>query len=147
MIKILKNSRLGQTLRRTSSTRHHHQEYSQSFLLLAIAALTTDLAAAPDPTHNPTASEAASSAQPSARPGERPWDRTEGVGRVEAHLGAYDDAIRVKHNTVTLYLVNHFGGHAPTPSSTCTPSSSAPRATAATAPRTRTAAPPNGCPT
>ena len=46
-----------------------------------------------------------------ARPGERPWDRTEGVGRVlvEAHLGAYDDAIRVKHNTVTLYLVSRRG--------------------------------------
>ena len=39
---------------------------------------------------------------------------TEGVSRVEAHLGAYDDAIRVKHNTVTLlYLVNHLGSHAP----------------------------------
>ena len=35
-------------------------------------------------------------ARPGDMPGERPWDRTEGVGRVETHLGAYDDAIRAK---------------------------------------------------
>ena len=57
-----------------------------------------------------------------------------------AHLGAYDDAIRVKHNTVTLYLVNHFGATPPMPPNSYTPSSSAPHATAATAPHMRTAA-------
>ena len=25
-----------------------------------------------------------------------------------------DDAILAKHNTITIYLVNHLGGHAPT---------------------------------
>ena len=41
------------------------------------------------------------------------WDPATGTGRVVAHQGVYDDAIRVKRNTFVLFLVNLFGGLAP----------------------------------
>ena len=41
------------------------------------------------------------------------WDPTKGEGRVVANAGDYDDAVRVKRNTLVLFLVNLFGGLAP----------------------------------
>ena len=45
--------------------------------------------------------------------GDDRWDPATGTGRVRAHQGDYDDAIRVKRNTFVLFLVNLFGGLAP----------------------------------
>ena len=45
--------------------------------------------------------------------GDARWDPATGTGRVRAHQGDYDDAIRVKRNTFVLFLVNLFGGLAP----------------------------------
>ena len=43
----------------------------------------------------------------------RAWDHNTGKGAVKRHKGDYHDAQHVKHNTVILFLVSHFGGLAP----------------------------------
>ena len=45
------------------------------------------------------------------REGDTRWDPAMGAGAVEAHPGAYHDAIHVKRNTVELRLHNIFGQH------------------------------------
>ena len=44
---------------------------------------------------------------------DRVWDPSKGEGRVAAHAGDYDDAVRVKRNTLILFLINLYGGLTP----------------------------------
>ena len=43
----------------------------------------------------------------------RAWDHSTGKGAVKRNKGHYHDAVHVKRNTVTLFLVSLFGGLAP----------------------------------
>jgi hypothetical protein len=45
--------------------------------------------------------------------GDSRWDPTTGSGLVKAHAGNYDDAVRVKRNTLMLFLMSIFGAIAP----------------------------------
>ncbi len=44
---------------------------------------------------------------------DRVWDPSKGEGRVTAHAGDYDDAVRVKRNTLIIFLINLYGGLTP----------------------------------
>ena len=48
-----------------------------------------------------------------ARAGEERWCNATGTGAVADKEGDYDDGVRVKGNTLVLYLTNLLGGHAP----------------------------------
>ena len=43
------------------------------------------------------------------RPSDPPFDHTSGAGYVAPHTGVYDDAIRVKNNSVQLAIISVFG--------------------------------------